>query len=374
MLKFNGKLVLTLATILILTLSGAVLASQTLTVVLVGPMSGDYAIIGQQFVEGAQLAFDEINAQGGVNGITFRTVVYDDRLNPTEATNIARRVATDRNVIAVIGHYTSSAVFAAQGVYDQARIVHFTPSASHPDLTKTGQYTFRMWSTIENYQTIGARYAVEELGYKKHAIIYVNNDFGKGCYEVWRRNVEELGGEVVMVETILDGDRDFRAQLNKVVNSGADTLGIFTYYAEGALIVSQARTMGLDLPIMGTGTFYEQQFLDLAGSAAEGIIFNTEFHEDRPGETVQNFVSLFREKYPNKDMGSYHPTAFEAANLVIEAVRNVGANRVAIREYLVGLEAFEGVLGTYHFGEERNPEKTGVFVVIRDGKFELLDF
>ncbi|MFZ5828323.1 MAG: ABC transporter substrate-binding protein [Bacillota bacterium] len=339
-------------------------------IAIVGPLSGDYAVVGQQFKEGAELAFSAVNEAGGVNGVTFKLVTYDDRANATEATNIARRLAGNDNVLAVIGHYTSGTVFAAQGIYDQAKIPHFTPSASHPDLTKKGTYTFRMWSSIGEYQPQGAEYAVKKLGMKKQAIIYANNDWGKASYDAWTAKVKELGGEVVLTEKILDGDKDFKSQLTKVQNSGADSLVLLTYYTEGALLSSQARTMGIQLPIAGSGTFLEPEFLKIAGKAAEGIIFNTEFHEGKPDKTVQEFVKLFQSKSPGKEIKIYHPTSYDAARLIIDAVKANGADREKIRSHIVKLKDFPGVTGAYTFGEARDPKKENVFVIIKDGKFQ----
>ncbi len=365
------KVVVGVVILLMMVIFTVCTAAEEVTIAVVGPMSGDYAILGQYFVEGAKLAFDAVNEKGGVNGVTFNIKTYDDRLNPTEASNVARRIATDSSTLAVIGHYTSSTVFAAQNIYDQAKIVHFTPSASHPDLTKKGKYTFRLWSTLSSYQSQGAEFSVNTLGYKKQAVIYANNDWGKGSYDIWKQTVEENGGQVVLTEQILDGDKDFKSQLNKVLNADVDALVVLTYYTEGALLVSQARSMGFDKPIVGSGTFLEEQFLDIAGEAGEGIIFNTEFHRDRQTEEVQEFVTLFEEKYPGKEIGIYHPTAYEGAKLIIEAVKNIGADREKLREYLVNLDEFTGVTGTYKFGEERDPIKDNVLVIIKDGAFEL---
>lgn len=93
-------------------------ATKEVEIAIVGPMTGDFAVVGQQFKEGAELAFDAVNEAGGVNGVTFKIVTYDDRGDSTEATNVARRIAGNNNVLAVIGHYTSGPVFAAQGIYD----------------------------------------------------------------------------------------------------------------------------------------------------------------------------------------------------------------------------------------------------------------
>jgi branched-chain amino acid transport system substrate-binding protein len=340
-------------------------------IAVVGPMSGDLAINGQNFVEGVRLALDEVNGQGGVNGVTFKVQTYDDRADPTEATSVAQRISTNDDVLAVIGHYTSGTVFAAQPVYDRAKIPHFTPSASHPDLTKNGEYTFRLWSSIEEYQPQGAEFAVSDLGLNKQAIIYVNNDWGKASFDAWTATVEENGGEVVLVETVLDGDKDFKSQLDKVAASDADGLVLLTYYPEGALIVSQAKSLGIDLPVAASATFMEPQFLEVAGDAANGIIFNTEFHEDRPIPAVQEFVAKFHEKYPGKDIGLYHPTAYDAALMIVEAVANVGPDREKVRDYIVNLDSYEGVSGTYIFAGNREPQKENVFVQIKDGGFEL---
>jgi branched-chain amino acid transport system substrate-binding protein len=368
------RLVALIMSLSLLVLSGCVTTPTSTTtkemeIAIVGPLSGDFAVLGQQFRAGAELAFNRVNAEGGINGVTFKLVNYDDRANPTEATNIARRLAGNTNVLAAIGHYTSGTVFAAQGIYDQAKIPHFTPSASHPDLTKQGLYTFRMWSSIDEYQPQGAEYAVTNLGLKKQAIIYVNNDWGKSSYDVWAAKVKELGGEVVLAEQILDGDKDFQSQLTKVQNSGADSLILLTFYPEGALLTGQAQTMGLQLPIMGSGTFLEPEFIKIAGAAAEGIIFNTEFHPDKPEASVKEFVKLFNEANPGKDIKLYEPTSYDAAMLIIDAVKNVGPDREKIRNYIVGLQDFPGVAGNYTFGEDRDPKKSNVFVIVKDGKF-----
>jgi branched-chain amino acid transport system substrate-binding protein len=337
---------------------------------IVGPMTGDLAVIGQSYEEGVRLAFDKVNAAGGVNGVTFRLATYDDRNNQTEATNVARKIAGTDSVLAVIGHYSSGTVFAAQGIYDQAKIPHFTPSASHPDLTKNGRYTFRMWSSIDEYQPQGAEYSVKQLGLKRQAIIYVNNDWGKSSFTAWTNKLKELGGEVVLAETVLDGDKDFKSQLAKVQGSGADGLAVLTFYPEGALIVSQARGMGLTMPIAGSATFLEPEFVKIAGDAANGIAFNTEFHKEKPEPSVQEFVKLFKEKYPDKEIALYHPTAYDAAQLIIEGVKAAGPDREKVYQAIVGLKEYPGVTGKYTFGEAREPKKTNVFVRINNGKFE----
>ena len=169
-------------------------AAQDLVIGVAAPMTGNLAQIGKQFAEGAQLAADEVNAKGGIKGKKVVIRVEDDKGDPKDAATVAQKFASDDAVLAVLGHYSSSACFAAIPIYTKARLATITPSASHTDLTKQGgKYMFRMWSPISVYVPDLAQYTVKKLGKKNVGVVYVQNDWGIQTKDYFVKELEKLG-------------------------------------------------------------------------------------------------------------------------------------------------------------------------------------
>ena len=182
-----------------------------------------------------------------------------------EAATVAQKFASDDRTLAVLGHYSSSACFAAIPIYSRARLATITPSASHTDLTKQGgKYMFRMWSPISVYVPDLAQYTVKKLGKKNVGIVYVQNDWGIQTKDFFVKELEKLGAKVAALEVVYDKDTDFKAQLTKIKAANPDALAILTYYTTGALVTLQARNLGITAPLVGTGTLYEDKFIELA--------------------------------------------------------------------------------------------------------------
>jgi branched-chain amino acid transport system substrate-binding protein len=212
-------------------------AAQDIVIGVAAPMTGNLAQIGKQFSEGAQLAADEVNAKGGIKGKKVVIRVEDDKGDPKDAATVAQKFASDDAVLAVLGHYSSSACFAAIPIYTKARLATITPSASHTDLTKQGgKYMFRMWSPISVYVPDLAQYTVKKLGKKNIGVVYVQNDWGIQTKDYFVKELEKLGARVAALEVVYDKDTDFKAQLTKVKAANPDALAILTYYTTGALV------------------------------------------------------------------------------------------------------------------------------------------
>jgi branched-chain amino acid transport system substrate-binding protein len=339
------------------------------------PMTGNLAQIGKQFAEGAQLAADEVNARGGIKGRKVAIRVEDDKGDPKEAATVAQKFASDDRILAVLGHYSSSACFAAIPIYTKARIATITPSASHTELTKQGgKYMFRMWSPISVYVPDLAQYTVKKLGKKNIAVVYVQNDWGIQTKDYFLKELEKLGAKAVATEVVYDKDTDFKAQLTKVKAANPEALAILTYYTTGALLVLQARNLGITAPLVGTGTLYEDKFIELAGKGnAEGLAVNTEFNADDPAPVVRTFVTAYQKLHPGEKPEPYHATTYDAARLVFAAIEKGGPERDAIRDAMAGTKSFAGVTGTFSFNDGREREaKDQVYLVVKDGKWQFL--
>lgn len=364
------------AALLLLLAAGAPpAAAQDLVIGVAAPMTGNLAQIGKQFAEGAQLAADEVNARGGIKGRKVVVRVEDDKGDPKEAATVAQKFASDDRILAVLGHYSSSACFAAIPIYSRARLATITPSASHTELTtKGGKYMFRMWSPISVYAPDLALYTVKKLGKRNVGVVYVYNDWGIQTKDFYVKELEKAGGRVVATEVVYDKDTDFKAQLTKVKAANPDVLAILTYYTTGALVVQQARNLGITAPLVGTGTLYEDKFLEIAGKGnAEGLAINTEFNADDPAPAVRTFVALYQKLHPGEKPEPYHATTYDAARILLQAIEKAGTDRDAIRDAVAATRAFAGATGTFSFNENRERQaQDQVYLVVKDGKWSFV--
>lgn len=342
---------------------------EELVIAVAGPMTGNLAQIGTQFKEGVELAVEEINKAGGVNGKKIRVEILDDKGDPKEAANVAQKLASDPKVLAVVGHYSSSACFAGIPIYDQAKLTMITPSASHPELTDPSIYAFKMWTSFKVYAPKLADLAIEEIG-TKIAVIYVYNDWGIGSKDAFVARAKELGGTIVAEERFMDGDKDFKAQLTKIKAAKPDVLMVYSYYTEGALVIQQAKGLGLDVPLLGSGTLYEREFLNLAGAEAEGMYIVTEFVLDDPKPSVKNFLAKYQAKFPGKQPGNYQANSYDIVYMLAKAMEKGGTDRAAIRNALAATQGYQGVTGEISFDARREVVKSQVFLKLEGGEFK----
>lgn len=374
----KGLICLALAMTVILTVAGcsgktntdtgADIQAGTVKVAVMAPLTGNLANIGEQFKHGVELKAKQINNAGGVNGKKIEIAYFDDKGDPKEAANIAQLIVNDKNIVAVIGSYTSSVCFAATPILDPASLSMVTPSASNPDLTKGNKTMFKMWTGFDVYAPMIADLAITELNAKDIAVIYVYNDWGIGVKDYFVERAKELGGNIVAEEVVYDGDKDFKTQLTNIKAKNPDTLVILTYYAEGAVIVQQAKALGIDAQYVASGTFVEDQFLEMAGEYAEGMYVVNEFVADDPRPSVQEFIKAYQEEFNGELPGNYQGNAYDALGAIVHAYENSGETREKVNEGLHNLKDYQGISGPLTF-QGQEIIKPQVFVQLKDGKW-----
>ncbi|HMO60279.1 MAG TPA: ABC transporter substrate-binding protein, partial [Roseiflexaceae bacterium] len=260
-------------------------------------------------------------------------------------------------------------------IYERAGLVQFGFTNSHPDFTKGGQY---MWSNsvsqADNAPLL-ASYAIEDLGLKRVAVLHLNSDWGRTTKDLFLPAANEYGAEVVAVEGYLPEEKDFRSTLTRVRDANPDGLVLISYYADGALIAQQARTTGLNLPIVAISSVYSPKFIELGGEAVEGVYTNTNFFPNDPRPEVQKFVTTYVAKY-NEEPDSFSAYAYDTIILAAAVMREYGTDRKAIRDGLEQIENVPSVIyGSVTFDPEtrrvRHPQN--VKMVVKDGEFVLWD-
>lgn len=254
-----------------------------------GPLTGDQAQYGEDWQEGFELAIEQINADGGVNGRQVEIDFQDSQGEAAQATTIAQKFVADESILAVLGDFSSATSMVASPIYQDGGLVQLGITNSHPDFTDTGDYIFSPSVTQENdARTLenGAR----ELG-DKQAVFYLNTDWGSTAFEIYQDEADTNGDDIVFSTAVDETSTDFRTQLIQARDAGADVITLITYYQTSSLIVQQAKTTGLeDTPVVAVGSNYSSEFLDLAGDDAEGVQIPTTFFSGSSNEDVVAYV------------------------------------------------------------------------------------
>lgn len=337
---------------------------------MVAPMTGDAADYGVQLESGVRLAIDEINAAGGIGGRQVELEICDDKCDPYEASLCAQKMTANEKIFAVIGHVCSSCTLAGGPIYEKAKLTAMTVSSSNPEITTKGwKYIFRTISHDGMQGPLMAKFAIEELGKTKLAIMYASNDYGKGLLDATIPAVEEMGGEVVASETYVPGvDKDFSAQLTKIAKAQPEALLLITDYSEGGMIAKQRLAAGItDVAVIASAANQHEQFLSLAGDGAEGVYLLTYFDPHKPDQLTQDFVTKYQAKYNNmpSEQAGY---GYEGPYIFKMAI-DAGATKETLNQVLHTIE-YTGLTGVTKFDETGDVSGKGQSIlVVKDGKF-----
>ncbi|WP_273321921.1 ABC transporter substrate-binding protein [Vallitalea guaymasensis] len=362
------KVSVLLVIILIMGLFTGCKGSDKVKIAVVGPLTGDFAEYGTGFKNAVQLQVDEWNKKGGVLGKEVELVVYDDKNNGEEAATIAEKIVSDKSIKAVVGHFASGVCMAASPKYQEAGIVEISPSASHPDYTKEGEFIFRNNTVINVEAKQAVDLAVETIGKKKVGILAVKTDWGIKTAEITKSLVEEAGGEVVGYQEVVDGTIDYSPNISKLNDAGAEVIIVAAMYNALAPFASQYKAINPDIEFVGFSNAYSQQLIDLAKESAENIHFPTIFFHGSTDETVSNFVTAYKDKYGSMP-SSLTAQAYDSAGMILTSIESAGkADRKAIKEELAKIN-YPGVTGETKFDSIGDAMKVFTKVKVEDGKF-----
>lgn len=328
----------------------------------------------------AEMAVDEINRAGTLGGRRLQLVVLDDSARSARAITVADSLRRDPRVVAVIGHLTSAPTIAAAGIYNSGSnpVVELSPSASSPDLSGIGPYTFRVCATDLAHGTALAQYASERLGVRSVAIIYQNDDYGRGIVGTFRAEFTRRRGTITEQDPVLGGATDPAPYVERIQRDGrAGAVMVAGDRATASRVLRLMRQRGLDLPLLGGDALTGIQD---EGAIAEGVYLTSNYLPERPGPANQAFVEAYAAAYGGDRPDHRGGGAYDAVHLIADAIRARGASRRAIRDYLAtvgatgGVAAYEGVTGRIEFNELGDvPSKSVVVGVIRGGRIVLAD-
>lgn len=334
------------------------------------PLTGDVAIYGVTATNGVKLAFEEINANGGILGKQVEYVVYDEKGDSTEAVTAYNRLI-DQGIVALIGDITSKPTLAVAEVAKNDGIPMITPTGTQKSITEGKENVFRT-CYIDPFQgVILAKLAKEDLSAKTVAVISnSSDDYSQGVKNTFIEKAKELGLEVVADEFYNEGDTDFKSQLTKIVSLKPDVLVISDYYKYVALISAQAKEVGLESKLIGPdGWDGVLETLDASNTdAVQGALFTNHFSVKDTAEKVKKFVDAYKAKY-NEDPSSFAALGYDTVYVLKQAMEKAGStDKKAVVDAIKAIE-FEGVTGKFKYDQDNNPIKAVTVMKIDNGEY-----
>lgn len=339
-------------------------------------MTGANAAGGALEIEGVKLA-NKLYPE--VLGKKIELVVVDNKSDKVEAASAASRLVEKEKVTAIIGSWGSSLSMAAGDVVKKAKVPAVAASATNPLVTEGNEYYFRV-CFIDPFQgKVMANYAYNKLNAKKVAIVQeVSNDYSVGLAKFFTDSFKQLTGDqnaIVSVNNYNTGDQDFTAQLTNVKATNPDVIFAPGNFTESALVIKQARQLGIKVPIIGGDTWETPEFIDIGKDAVEGATFSTFFTSEKPiTKESEKFLAEYKKANPNKEPAAVTALGYDAYILIRDAIDKVGAaDSVKVRDQLAKTKDFQGAAGVITLDENRNAVKDAIIKQVKNGKFSYLD-
>jgi branched-chain amino acid transport system substrate-binding protein len=336
---------------------------------LAGPLSQPRGIAMQH---GAQLAVDQINAQGGVGGRRLLLRLADDSASEDAAVRVAQTLYDKPAVMAVVGHLTSDASIVAAQVYGGGThpVTMISPSASSPDLSGISPYAFRICPSDSSHGAALARFAWQTLVARRAGILFISDAYGRGVRKTFAADFARLGGTVVEADPYVPTTRSLEPYLSRMRQAGIDVLLLAADRGGAELALRQVRALGIHWPVIGGDALAG---IETAGTVAEGIWISSAYLPDRAGEKNAAFVADYARAHPGERPDHRGASAYDIINLLAQAITVAGPSRRAVRDYVArvgrGVPAFDGVTGRIAFDDAGEaPSKGVVIAIVRGGR------
>jgi branched-chain amino acid transport system substrate-binding protein len=338
-------------------------------------LTGSEASFGRSSHNGTQLAIDELNKTGGVLGKQIRLITEDTQSKEGESSTVVSKLVSRDRVVAVLGEVASGRSMEAAPICQQNKIPMISPSSTNPDVTKRGDYIFRV-CFLDSFQgDVLARFSLNTLKAKRVAILSdVAAPYSVGLAQYFKESYTRRGGQVVSEQKYSSRDKDFNAQLTAIKTANPEAIFVPGYYQEAGLIIRQARQLGIQVPLFGGDGWEAPELLQIAGQAAEGTYYSTHFSPESTDPAVQKFVQAYKAKFNNEVPDAMAALGYDSALVLVDAIKRAGSTDGAkIRDALAATKDFPGATGKTTIDQNRDASKPATIVTIAGGKFKYVD-
>ncbi len=354
---------------------------QEVKIGLIAELTGDMPVVGASSRDAAQLAVDEVNAEGGleVKGKRYRVklLTEDYRAQPQQAAAATQKLISQGQVLAIVGPNASLGAVPASEIAESARTVLISPWSTNPKTTvdaRTGQpkrYVFRACFTDPFQGKVLAGFVKNRLKIDRAAVLYDGgSEAPNGQALLFSEEFLRRGGKVVASERYSTGDRDFRAQLTKIKAADPQVVYLPAYYNDVPLVVQQARQVGLDVPFLGSDAWSNPTLIELSGYAVEGFYLTNHYSPESTAPAAQRFISEYKRRYVTYP-DAVAALTYDAFQVLFAGIRKAGStkDREALRSALNQLQPVAGVTGSIQYTGTGDPVKSVVILRIQGGNF-----
>ena len=333
-------------------------------------LTGETAQFGQSTRKGVDLAMEQLNAAGGFQGKPVEVITYDDQGKQEEAVSTVTKLISQDNVLAVIGEVASSLSLVAADVAMRHKIPMLSPASTNPNVTKKGEYIFRI-CFIDSFQgEVMAKFATENLKAKTAAIIRdVKQDYSVGLADYFKKAFEAKGGTILTDTSYQSKDTDFRAQLTEIKAKNPDVIFLPGYYNDVALVMKQGRQLGITAPFLGGDGWTSDDLLKVAGKAADGSYYSSHFAPDTKEPVAQGFTEAYKKRYNGEIPDAMAALGYDAFHVLIDAMKRAKSlSHEDIRAALADTKNLQAVTGKITLNAQRDAVKSAVVLKIVSSK------
>jgi len=341
---------------------------------IIAPFSGPASVWGEQLKKGIELALEELDLN---ERKTLHIVYEDSEADPKKAVSAVQKLISTDKVQVIIGPLSSNEVLSVAPIVEKAKVVLLTPTAPHKDITKAGDYIFRIYPSDEKRSIMLSDYTVRELDAKRVGIIYRGDEFGLAVKDEYIQRLKELGlkNNSIITERYEPGNSDFRTIISKITIKNPEVVLIVGHSKELGFIVRQSYEIGFKPQFLSTADFENPEVLKIAEEAAEGVIYGSIIFNIQSSDPI---VKSFRDRYQKlfnttEEPGIVTALSYDAFKVIYYAIKKASfPSSDNIKKILYRIKNFAGVTGNITFDEHGDVTRSWGLKIVRNGKFEVL--
>ncbi len=339
-----------------------------------GQLTGIYSDLGVQGRNGAQLAVDKLNENGGVDGRMLELIVKNDK-NSVKGAIEADKQLIQSGVVAIIGHMTSSQTLGVEGFIRNHEVPLISPTASSPLLQGKQDYIFRLNPSSDRSAAVMGEYAYTHLNEKRAAVLYdiKNQEYSLPYAQIFIETFQELGGTVpLQISFSSEEEVDWPEIINRIGAQNVSAVTIVASAADTAAFAQKMHERGKDWQMYGSGWAYTQNLIQYGGRAVEGLIFTDSFNSNSTRAEFQDFKQAYIERFGREPMFAA-TQGFESVLFLKKGLEERAAYNGNLRKALQNIRSLEGLMGTLHFNMYGDVTRPYFMSKVIDGNFKVIE-
>lgn len=335
-----------------------------------GDLSGRTSNFGQSTKAGVEMAADEINKAGGIDGRQIKILSEDDEGRPEKAATVVTKLIDQDRVVALLGEVASGNTLAAAPKAQNSKVPMISPSSTNPAVTQVGDYISRV-CFIDPFQgDVMAKFAANTLKARKAAIMLdFNSPYSRGLTEFFEASFKKLGGTIVDKQAYTQGDRDYKGQLTAIRSKSPDVIYVPGYYGEVGVIAKQAKQLDIQVPLLGGDGWDSTQLWDLGGDSLNGDYISNHYSVDDPSPAIQKFVADYKARNGTVP-DALAALGYDAMKVLADAIKRAGTTEgPKLKDAINATKDYVGVTGIITIDADRNAVKPAVVLKLQDRKY-----